>query len=210
MIQSMSVEYNGKEYKVTKNESGASSLNLSGLDIKDITQVKGLDSLTQLQVLNLSRNKIIEIKGLDNLTNLVDLQLEQNKIEVIKDLDKLEKLQVLNLYKNNISQIESLRNKDKLQDILLGGNLILTSIKYSMGRITPKTIIKYSQMAVNERKKIENINIAKEERIERLERAIIRRKKRLRKTPYLYLIFECLITLGIVLGALVGFILLFT
>jgi len=200
----MLVEYNGKEYKV-KEKGGVLSLDLSGLEIKDITQINGLDSLTYLQLLDLSRNQITEIKGLDNLTSLVDLQFEHNQIEVIKGLDKLEELQILNLYKNKISQIKSFKNKNNLRDILLGGNPIFSSIKSTLGRVTPQVVVKFSQMSIEARKKAENILIEEEKNyVLELEREI-REKERARKSANRLFSFqrpslcECIVILIVVL-----------
>lgn len=51
------------------------SLNLQG---NKLTDVKGLEKLTQLTVLNLSFNHLINMKGLENLTQLVVLKLQGN------------------------------------------------------------------------------------------------------------------------------------
>ena len=54
--------------KVTK-------LNLGG---SKLTDVKGLEKLTQLTHLNLTRNKLTSVTGLENLTQLTHLYLENN------------------------------------------------------------------------------------------------------------------------------------
>ena len=45
-----------------------------------IKELKGLEELTNLRVLDLSSNEIVELGGLENLTNLDDLRLEGNPI----------------------------------------------------------------------------------------------------------------------------------
>ena len=56
--------------------------------------------------LELRGNKITEIKGVETLTNLEELHLEFNQIEFIKGFGKLEYLNYLNLQDNKISEIE--------------------------------------------------------------------------------------------------------
>jgi len=95
----MKVEYNGQSY-VAKNKKGLKTLDLSRLGIVDITEIEGLDRLTDLQVLSLAGNKITEIKGLENLTNLERLNLTNNEITEIKGIDNLTKLRYFTVYKN--------------------------------------------------------------------------------------------------------------
>ncbi len=47
------------------------SLDLSKMNIKDISDIKGLESLTNLKLLNLGGNQITEIKGLESLSKLL-------------------------------------------------------------------------------------------------------------------------------------------
>ena len=80
------VEYKGEKYEIKEG-----FLDLGLCDITDITEIKKLDSL-DLTNLELSSNNIIEIKGLDNLRNLEILNLGSNNIEAISGLDNLSKL----------------------------------------------------------------------------------------------------------------------
>jgi len=57
----------GKKIKVNAN----GLLYLSLMNIKDISDVKGLDSLSNLKELFLDGNKITEIKGLESLSKLL-------------------------------------------------------------------------------------------------------------------------------------------
>ena len=66
----MSVNHAGKDYSMMEDR-GLLTLNLLGEGIKDITEINGLEALTELQVLNLSKNQITEIKGLEPLNNLI-------------------------------------------------------------------------------------------------------------------------------------------
>ncbi|MHA1728725.1 MAG: type II toxin-antitoxin system PemK/MazF family toxin [Promethearchaeota archaeon] len=48
---------------------------LGSLDVKTITEVKGLENLTNLSHLSLENNLLRDVKGLDNLTNLKEVDL---------------------------------------------------------------------------------------------------------------------------------------
>lgn len=114
------VQYKGKKYKLTKGLA----LNLNNKEINEITEIKGLENLTNLQRLNLRSNYITEIKGLENLKNLVHLDLCFNQISEIKGLENLNKLILLNLENNQISEIKGLENLTHLNFLYLNGNKI--------------------------------------------------------------------------------------
>jgi len=107
--------------------NGLNSLTeLEHLDIAghQITEIKGLDKLKNLKKLILSGNKITEIKGLDKLTNLEVLWLIGNKISKIKGLDTLKNLKTLYLSANKITKIQGLDNLINLEKLLLSKNKI--------------------------------------------------------------------------------------
>ena len=68
-------------------------------------------------------NRIVEIKGLDNLPNLTVLDLSYNNIKKIENLDKLPKLKKLYLLSNKIKKIENLEFAE-LDMLELGSNKI--------------------------------------------------------------------------------------
>ncbi len=142
----MSVEYNGKEYKVKKKD-GLLTLDLSWKKIENISDIKGLNTLTNLEVLNLWNNRITEIKGLDALTNLEVLNLRNNKIKVIKGLDNLQKLRRLDLANNVISHVESFKYKENLRTFSYTGNPLSTTIYDTFGNTTIQNFIEYNQMS---------------------------------------------------------------
>jgi hypothetical protein len=114
------ISVRGKKYQV--EISG--TLDLTNQDITKITEIEGLESLTELQELNLDANQIIEIEGLKSLTNLKTLHLNGNQIGQIKGLETLVNLQVLDLGNNQIAKIEGLDRLIHLQRLLLNGNKI--------------------------------------------------------------------------------------
>ena len=73
------------------------SLTIEDMQIKDISEIKGLEDLTHITSLGLSNNEITEIKGLETLTKLENLSLDTNQIKELKGLDTLEKLSFMTL-----------------------------------------------------------------------------------------------------------------
>ena len=69
-------------------------------NFNQLTEVKGLEKLTQLEFLNLAYNQLTDVKGLENFTQLKGLNLAYNKLTDVKGLEKLTKLQWLRLQDN--------------------------------------------------------------------------------------------------------------
>ena len=151
----MSVILHGKEHYVQEIQ-GLLTLNLFRKEIKNISEIMGLENLTSLQVLKLSSNYISEIKGLENLTslevldlsknqiseingleNLVNLKkllLESNPIESLEGLDNLVNLKFVTLFNCKIHEIESFKNKENLTHLILGRNPLYNDLKYSISK----------------------------------------------------------------------------
>ncbi|MFW9873538.1 MAG: leucine-rich repeat domain-containing protein [Candidatus Thorarchaeota archaeon] len=122
------------------------SLNLVNRNIENISDIIGLESLSDLkslflannkikvisdmghlihlEKLDLSRNKIEEIQGLEPLINLRELDISQNMIQRIKGLESLVRLKNLNLSYNNIKEIEGLNKLIALESLQLFYNEI--------------------------------------------------------------------------------------
>ena len=190
----MSVEYKGKEYRVKKKGRGETAritLDLSEQGITDISEIRGLKTITDLHVLMLNNNNIVEIngletlknliqldlrdnqiteiKGLDNLVYLEELSLENNKIEIIKGLDTLENLHTLNLWGNRITQVESFQNKEKLSSFLFGGNPLYDRVKNTFGSANSQNLMQFNQMSDSERNSRAQITREERNRKQRLE-----------------------------------------
>ncbi len=103
----------------------------------EISDLTGLESATNLEVLWLWNNKVADISPLRGLTNLEDLQLQINLIEDISALSGLTNLKVLVIRVNLIEDISALSGLTSLERLWLEGNLIedisalsgLTSLK---------------------------------------------------------------------------------
>jgi hypothetical protein len=120
----LSVKYENQEYK-TVLKKNLLTLDLSGKGIRSITEIEGLDALSDLQVLNLSSNKIAEIKGLDYLIHLMELDFSDNQINEIKGLSHLIRLKKLKLENNKFITIKGLENLINLKNLSLGAKYML-------------------------------------------------------------------------------------
>lgn len=104
--------------------STATELNLSGSGIADIT---GLQKITSLEKLDLSRNSISNLYILqmtDSRFTIRELNLSGNLIEDITPLASLTSVEVLDLSNNSIGSELALMNLKTLKTLYLGGNLL--------------------------------------------------------------------------------------
>lgn len=92
----------------------------SNNEVRDLSPLKNLTSLTQL---SFNDSEITDISPLKNLTNLQQLSLVHNRISDISALKDLTDLQKLNLTDNKISDISALRNLVNLESLELGDGM---------------------------------------------------------------------------------------
>lgn len=74
--------------------------------------------------MNLNENQITEIKGLENLSNLVELYLENNQISELGRIDSLNRLKDLWLSNNRIKKLDDLKFLSTLNTADLSDNQI--------------------------------------------------------------------------------------
>jgi len=67
---------------------------------KQLTDVTGLEKLTQLEELGLGYNQLTDVKGLEKLTKLKELSFTLNKLTSVKGLENLTQLTRLHLQGN--------------------------------------------------------------------------------------------------------------
>ncbi len=91
---------------------------------KNISDLRGIQYLTNLKMLNLADNKIKDLSVLKNLTNLKVLILSSNLIEDIEPLSYLHNLQQFDLYNNKVSDISALGRSYNLKQLSLWKNNI--------------------------------------------------------------------------------------
>lgn len=100
--------------------------NIVALDAskKSITDISGIENLTNLKILDLSQNQISDISGLKYLNDLSYLRLDDNQIRDISILKTFTNLRTLWLNNNQISDISSLKGLTYLQELCLKSNRI--------------------------------------------------------------------------------------
>ncbi|MFX1371875.1 MAG: leucine-rich repeat domain-containing protein [Promethearchaeota archaeon] len=103
-------------------------LDLNSKNIENITEIRGLKTFSDLQVLYLNKNKIKEINGLKHLNKLKVLALSDNLITEIKGLESNIDLEWLNLRSNQITELRNLASLSNLKILNLRDNRI-TEIK---------------------------------------------------------------------------------
>ncbi|ODA81515.1 hypothetical protein RJ55_00014 [Drechmeria coniospora] len=99
---------------------------LKDVDLYDnlISQMRGLDKLTNLTSLDLSFNKIKHIRNISHMTNLKELYLVANKIGRIEGLGSLASLTSLELGSNRIRELSNLDGLNRLEELWVAKNKI--------------------------------------------------------------------------------------
>ncbi|KAF3934151.1 Internalin-A [Dactylellina cionopaga] len=102
-------------------------VNLESLDLSynTIKHVKYLEKLVKLRNLYLASNRISAIEGLATLVELRNLELGANKIREIENLDTLTKLEELWLGKNKITEIKNVSFLSSLKILSLPSNRLV-------------------------------------------------------------------------------------
>lgn len=109
-----------------------------------ITKISGLDTLENLEALDLTDNRISKIEGLENLVNLKNLYLHRNNFTIIEGLQNLQNLRHITIGFKRVSG-----------GVELNSNIISTAERKKMGvkfdpeygmRIDAKKIVLYCQL----------------------------------------------------------------
>jgi Leucine-rich repeat (LRR) protein len=114
---------NLSDISILKDLPNLTQLNLSQNEINDINVLKVLPNLTQL---DLSYNQISDISVLKALSHLTQLNLRDNQLSNTRGLKNLLNLTYLNLTFNQLSNIIELKNLANLSELYLGGNKLIT------------------------------------------------------------------------------------
>jgi len=121
------IAINGQSIKKISDIIGLEDLTeLKCLDLcgNQIEEIDFMENFPKLKYLHIDENQIKEIKGLDKISNLTELHLQYNQIAEIKGLENLKSLNVLVLSENNISKIKGLDSLCNLSYLSLQGNYI--------------------------------------------------------------------------------------
>lgn len=107
-----------------ENLTNLNSLYLGG---NPISNLQPLEKLSNLETLNLVGCQISDITSISKLSNLQFLFLSDNNIQNITDISKLTKLQYLSLDNNKINDVSPLLYLSNLTDLEISNNQITDS-----------------------------------------------------------------------------------
>lgn len=82
-----------------------------------ITELKGLDTLTNLKILSIQSNRLTSIAGLSKLQNLEELHISHNAIKEISGLEGNTNLRVIDISANPIEHLTGLKQLKLLQEL---------------------------------------------------------------------------------------------
>lgn len=122
------------------------------LDNNIICEITNLESLVNLEWLDLSFNCIQVIKGLDQCTKITDLSLYSNSIRNLGGLEPLTQLNVLSVGKNE------LRNLDETVKYLRGLNNKLQVLKISGNKFNARGEKDYSKYTIAHLKQLKYLD----------------------------------------------------
>ncbi len=120
------------------------TLDLSNKEIKNVSEIEGLEHVTHFRILNLRNNYLKKIKGLEFLSDLKKLDLSKNLIQEITGLETLTNLEYLDLSLNQIKEIKGLETLTNLKELLLNHNPIRDEEKHLV-EMSAQEIVKYCQ-----------------------------------------------------------------
>ena len=93
-------------------------LNLRG---KELTDLRSLTGLSELEVLSLGDNKVEDLSALKHLSKLKELRLDGNRLNDINTLPELDHLNALFLENNAISDLRPILRLKNLTNLSVGG-----------------------------------------------------------------------------------------
>lgn len=145
------------ELNIIPNEL-SNFIQLKNLNLRNnnISEIKGLKDLKNLEFLNLSENKITQFEELENLTNLVRLNLDSNRIIEINGLNNLLKLKKLSFNNNQITEITGLEELIQLKNLEINFNQI-NEIKV-LNKLNQLNKLDLIGNQIKEIKNLENLN----------------------------------------------------
>ena len=124
---------NGKYVLYITNEAIAAkkSLDLSSrrTATEKITDITGLEKLSQLTSINLRYNNVSDFSALRNLNKLETLDVRYNGLTSLGTLKNLTQLKQLDASNNEIADISGIENLTEMQDLLLSNNKIGNNIQ---------------------------------------------------------------------------------
>ncbi len=107
---------------------------------RGITDLGGIEQLTQLEALDLAHNAIRDLSPLAELRQLRLLDLGNNQIEEVSPLGSLEQLQVLILAHNAVQDLAGILELDSLRSVELTGNPLSEAAKAQIAALRDRGV----------------------------------------------------------------------
>jgi Leucine-rich repeat (LRR) protein len=82
-----------------------------------ITEIKGLDTLTNLKILSIQSNRLTSITGLSNCTQLEELHISHNALTEVSGLENNVNLKVIDISSNPIEHLSGFSHLNRLQEL---------------------------------------------------------------------------------------------
>lgn len=101
------------------------TLKLRNKNIKNITDIQGLDKIWRLKKLDLSHNQIQSMKGIEFLPNLRILKLSYNRIQKIENIDHFQRLKKISIDNNQLKELNGGDLPNTLSQINIAKNPIV-------------------------------------------------------------------------------------
>ena len=99
--------------------------------------------LEKVTFLRLDRNRLTDVTGLEKLTQLIELSLKGNRLTSVKGLEKLTLLETLRLYNNKLTDVKGLEKLTLLEKLYLQNNPDLTKAQIAeLQKALPNCLIK--------------------------------------------------------------------
>ncbi len=92
-----------------------------------LTNVSGIENLTNLTILNLWNNRLTSVVGLGNLIGLTTLGLSSNRLTSVAGLEKLTNLTTLDFWNNQLTNVVGLSKLTNLTSLSLGRNQVTST-----------------------------------------------------------------------------------
>ena len=94
--------------------SSVDFLDLSSLEISSLSNITGIESLSNVKNIEFMENKLKDLSGFENLTNIKSLVIKSSEVESIDELRSLSKLESLYLNGNAFEDFSALSYLEKL------------------------------------------------------------------------------------------------
>ncbi len=146
----------GKQLTSVKGLEKLTQLNRLYLERNKLTNLKGLEKLDQLLWLELHNNQLTDVTGLGKLTKLTHLTLYNNQLTDVSGLEKLTKLKWLNLDNNKLTNVTGLEKLTQLKKLELEKNQ-LTELPKGLGKLTQLTTLELQNNQLTSVKGLENL-----------------------------------------------------